>query len=95
MALELTKFDAAEYLKDDDMLAEYLSGALETADSAYISHALGVVARAKGMTQLAEATGLSRESLYRALSDKGNPEFATVLKVMAALGLRLSVAPIS
>jgi probable addiction module antidote protein len=64
----------------------------EDGDPALITHALGVVARAKGMSQIAQAAGLGRESLYKALSPEGNPEFATVLKVMRALGLRLKVA---
>ncbi|AFK52819.1 addiction module antidote protein [Tistrella mobilis] len=94
MALETTAFDPAEYLDDDEAMAGYLSDAFETGDPAFISDALGVVARAKGMRQIAEDAGLSRESLYRALSDKGNPEFGTILKVLAALGLRLSVEPL-
>lgn len=93
MALETTPFDPAEYLDDDDAVADYLSDALETGDPAFIADALGVVARAKGMKQIAQDAGLSRESLYRALSGKGNPEFGTVLKVVAALGLRLSASP--
>ena len=64
----------------------------EDGDPALIAHALGVVARAKGMSRIAQAAGLGRESLYKALSPDGNPEFATVLKVMRALGLRLKVA---
>lgn len=93
MALETTPFDPAEYLDDDEAIADYLSDALETGDPAFIADALGVVARAKGMKQIAEDAGLSRESLYRALSEKGNPEFSTVLKVVSALGLRLAASP--
>ena len=93
MTTELKPFDAAEYLQDDDLLAEYLTDALSTGDAQYVSHAVGVVARAKGMKQLAQSAGLSRESLYRALSDEGNPEFATVLKVINALGLKLAALP--
>ena len=93
MALETTAFDPAEYLDDDEALAGYLSEALETSDPAFIADALGVVARAKGMKEVAESAGLSRESLYRALSAKGNPEFGTVLKVISALGFRLNAAP--
>ena len=70
-------------------MAGYLEACLEENDPALIAHALGVIARAKGMTQLARDTGLTREGLYRALSREGNPEFATVLKVFNALGLRL------
>ena len=93
MALETTAFGAAEFLDSEEAVSAYLTQALETADPAFIADALGVVARAKGMKQIAEDAGLSRESLYRALSGKGNPEFGTVLKVISALGLRLSAAP--
>lgn len=92
MSIELTDFDPAQYLDNSGAIAEYLTDALETGDNAFITDALGVVARAKGMGQLAKDTGLSRESLYRALSAKGNPEFATVLKVLSALGLKLTAS---
>ena len=85
-------WDSAEYLKTDEDIASYLEAVFDDGDPALISHALGVVARAKGMTQIAHAAGLGRESLYKALSPDGNPEFATVLKVMRALGLKLKVA---
>src|ERR1700684_2655397 len=84
--------DSAEHLKIDEDIADYLKAVFEDGDPRLIRHALGVVARAKGMTQIAQAAGLGRESLYKALSPDGNPEFATVLKVMRALGLRLKVA---
>lgn len=70
--------------------AEYISAALETGDPAFIAGSLGVVARARGMSQLARDTGLRRESLYKALSAEGNPEFATIMKVVQALGVKLS-----
>lgn len=70
-----------------------MSDALETGDPAFIAAALGVVARAKGMTEMARQTGVTRESLYRALSTNGNPEFATVLRVIRALGLNLKATP--
>ncbi len=70
-------------------MAAYLEAALEDGDPTLVAHVLGVIARAKGMSQLARDTGLGRESLYKALSAEGNPEFATVLKVIRALGLRL------
>src|SRR6266446_4928275 len=73
-------------------IANYLEAVFEDGDPALITHALGVIARAKGMSQIAQAAGLGRESLYKALSPEGNPEFATVLKVMRALGLKLKVA---
>jgi probable addiction module antidote protein len=85
-------WDSATYLKTDEDIANYLEAVFEDGDPALITHALGVVARAKGMSQIAQAAGLGRESLYKALSPDGNPEFATVLKVMRALGLRLKVA---
>jgi probable addiction module antidote protein len=91
MALKTKPFDAAEYLDDDASVAAYLDEAMATGDAKFIAKSLGVVARARGMTQIAKDTGLSRESLYRALSDDGNPEFATMITVLSALGLRLSV----
>ena len=94
MTIQTTVFDAAEYLDSDEAIQAYLAAALETSDSAFIAEALGTVARAKGMTQIAQAAGLSRESLYKSLSPDGNPEFATVLRVIGALGLRLSVASV-
>lgn len=90
---ELKPFDPADYLKSDEAMAEYLTAALETEDAALIADALGVVARAKGMTQIANETGLGRNSLYKALSREGNPELSTVLRVIRALGLKLSAHP--
>jgi probable addiction module antidote protein len=87
-----TRWDSAEHLKTDEDIANYLEAVFEDGEPALIAHALGVVARAKGMSQIAHAAGLGRESLYKALSPGGNPEFATVLKVMRALGLKLKVA---
>jgi probable addiction module antidote protein len=85
-------WDSAEHLETDEDIADYLEAVFEDGDPALIRHALGVIARAKGMTQIAQAAGLGRESLYKALSPEGNPEFATVLKVVHALGLKLKVA---
>jgi probable addiction module antidote protein len=85
-------FDPAAYLNDDEALAVYMSEALETGDPAFITDAIGIIARARGMTQVAKDAGLSRESLYRALSSDGNPEFATILKVVDALGLKLTAS---
>lgn len=93
MKHEVTDFDPAEYLDNDEMIANYLSDALETRDTAYIADAIGVVARAKGMKRVAEDAGVSRESLYRALSENGNPEFGTVLKVLASLNIKLIAKP--
>jgi probable addiction module antidote protein len=89
--VKLRKWDSAEYLKTDEDMARYLEACLEEAgdDAAFIAKALGNIARAKGMTQLARDTGLGRESLYKALSGVGNPSFATILKVMSALGIKL------
>jgi probable addiction module antidote protein len=86
-----TPWDAAEYLNSDDDIVNYLDAVFDDGDPALIAAALGDVARAKGMSQIAQAAGLGRESLYKALSGEGNPEFATVLKVVRALGLRLKV----
>ncbi len=92
-----TPYDVAEYLRSPEDMAAYLDAWLEEApdDVTGIARALGDIARAKGMSQVAKDAGLSRESLYRALSADGNPSFATVLKVARALGVRLhaQVAP--
>jgi len=84
-------YDVSEHLRTPHEMAAYLDAWLEEApeDAAGIARALGDIARAKGMSQVAKEAGLSRESLYRALSDQGNPSFATVLKVAKALGVRL------
>jgi probable addiction module antidote protein len=89
--LKLRKWDSAEHLKTEEDMVLYLEACMEEAgdDAAFIAKALGHIARAKGMTQLAKETGLGRESLYKALSGEGNPSFATILKVMRALGLKL------
>ena len=90
--LKIIPWDSAAYLKNDDDIAAYLEAVFEDGDPALIAAALGDIARAKGMSKIAEDTGLGRESLYKALSADGNPEFATVLKVVHALGLKLKVA---
>lgn len=90
MAEKLTTYDPAEDLGTDEAIAVFMSEAFQTNDVAYISHALGVVARAKGMAQIAAKTGLSREQLYRSFSDKGNPTLKTTLAVMNALGIELT-----
>lgn len=89
--LKLRRWDTAEYLKTDEDMVLYLQACMEEAgdDAAFIAAALGDIARARGMTQLAQDTGLGRESLYKALSGEGNPSFGTILKVMRALGLEL------
>ena len=94
MALETTKWDVVDHLKTDEDIAYFLEAVFEDGDPALITAALGDVARAKGMTQLAKDTGLAREALYRSLSAEGKPEFTTVLKVMRAFGLRLAAVPL-
>ena len=86
----LTTYDPAEDLASEEAIATFMAEAFETNDAAYISHALGVVARAKGMTQIANQTGLSREQLYRSFSAQGNPTLRTTLAVMSALGISLT-----
>lgn len=88
-ASKLPKFDTAEFLDSAEAIAAYLEEVFQDEDPAEITKALGNVARAKGMTEISRKTGLSRESLYKALSGEGNPEFATVLKVMKALDLKI------
>jgi probable addiction module antidote protein len=86
-------FDSAAFLDTQELRLAYVEAALATRDPAFIAKALGTVARAQGMADVARKSGLTRESLYKALSEKGNPAFATVLRVMHALGLHLSVMP--
>jgi probable addiction module antidote protein len=85
-------WDVVDHLKTDEDIAHYLEAVFEDGDPALVAAALGDVARVKGMSQVARDAGLGRESLYKALSAEGNPEFATVLKVIHALGLKLKVA---
>ncbi|MCL1960483.1 MAG: putative addiction module antidote protein [Desulfovibrionaceae bacterium] len=92
---DLPVFDAAQYLDSDEMIAAYLAVSMEDDDPAELVRALGTVARARGMTQLARETGLAREALYRSLSADGNPSFATITKVMHTLGLKLVPQPIA
>jgi probable addiction module antidote protein len=90
MAIETKPFDASKYLTSTEDHAELLSDALETGHAGYIAAALGVVAKSRGISALAEETGLSRQALHRALSEKGNPTLETILKVTKALGLQLT-----
>ena len=92
MARKTRRWDAAETLKTKRDIAAYLDAVLEDGDPDLLKAALGDVARSKGMTEIAHATGLGRANLYKALSPDGNPEFATVARVLKALGLRISVA---
>lgn len=95
MTEQFSRWDSAEYLKTAEDIANYLDACMEEAgdDPAFIAKALGTIARARGMTQVARDAGLSRESLYKALSGQGNPEFGTILKVVKALGLKLHAQP--
>jgi len=92
MALKTTRYDTAVLLKTKKDVMAYLNAVFEEDDPALIAHALGVVARAEGMAEIAKQAGLTRPSLYKALSKNGRPEFATVLKVLRALGLKLKIA---
>ncbi len=93
MALQIKPFDAAKYLASDEDHADLLADAFATADPTYIANALGVVARARGMSHVAKEAGVTREALYKALSPKGDPKLSTVLGVMKALGVTMSASP--
>lgn len=86
-----TAYDAAEFLETEEDMAAYLNAALDEGDPSLLAAALGDIARAKGMTQLAKDTGITRDGLYKALSPNGNPSFSTVQKVIKAFGLKLDV----
>ena len=92
---KFSRYDSADYLETEDDIAAYLEAVISEGDDdpAYITRALGVVARARNISQLARDTGMSREGIYKALSEDGNPSFATVAKIARALGLRIAVAP--
>jgi len=92
MALQTTKFDIQDHLKTPEERAAYIEAAFEDGNPALIAHALGDIARAEGMTKVAKDAGVTREALYKALSDKGDPKLSTLLGVMRALGIRLTVA---
>jgi probable addiction module antidote protein len=94
--IKLSRWDSAKYLQSEEDVAMYFEACLDEAgdDAAFIAKSLGVIARARGMTQLAKDTGIGRESLYKALSGQGNPSFNTVIKVTHALGLRFRSSPI-
>ncbi|RUO50636.1 putative addiction module antidote protein [Pseudidiomarina aquimaris] len=97
MTLKLTRWDSSEYLDSDEAIQAYLDACMDEAngDPAFIVHALGVIARAKNMSELARDTGISREGLYKAFSEQGNPTFATVAKVATALGLSLELKTVN
>lgn len=85
-------YDSAEYLTSNKAVQAYLEEAVATDNPGFIAHALGTIARARGMSKIAQDTGLSRESLYKALSEGGNPEFGTIIRVLRALGLKFSIS---
>lgn len=87
--IETRPWNAAEHLESEEDMVAYLEAALVEGDASLVAAALGDIARAKGMSEIARDTGLGRESLYKALSSEGNPEFATILKVVRSLGLSL------
>ncbi len=89
--LGVRRFDASEYLRDEADIAAYLAAAAAEDDPRILAAALGDVARARGMSELARKTGITREALYRSLSAEGNPELATLTKVLRALGMRLAI----
>lgn len=93
--METTKFDIADYLDSNEMIAEYLNTVLEEGDDNDIIAAIGNIAKGIGMTKIAEETGMSRPSLYKALSEGAKPQFSTIMKVLKAVGGQLKVKPIS
>lgn len=95
MVTKTLPFDASEFFTDAEAQNELLSDALESGDAQYIAHALGVIAKARGMTSVAREAGVTREALYKALSEKGDPKFSTVLGVAKALGLKLTFSPLA
>ncbi|TXN50434.1 putative addiction module antidote protein, partial [Methylobacterium sp. WL2] len=94
MPVETFTYDTAEHLQTPEDIALYIEAIMEDGDPALLAEAIGVVARARGMTQIAQETGRSREQLYRTLSEKGNPQLDTLMAVLRAIGVRLSVRPI-
>ena len=89
MTLETTSFDAADHLNDAESQALLINDAFESGDPRYIAHALGIVARARGMSQLAREAGVTREALYKALSKDGDPKLSTLTSVLSALGVKM------
>jgi probable addiction module antidote protein len=88
-----TRFDVADYLDTEERQVAYITAALESGDADFVRDALGLVARARGMSEIAKNAGLNRESLYKALGESGNPEFSTVMRIVRALGLTPSARP--
>ncbi len=93
--METSKFDISDYLDNNEMIAEYLNAVLEEGDDSKIITAIGHIAKAIGMTKIAEETGFSRPSLYKALSEGAKPQFSTILKVLKAVGGQVRINPIT
>lgn len=95
MATKIQNYDVADHLRTPEEMAAYLEACIAESDgdASFVAKALGDIARAKGMSEIARETGLGRESLYKALSAEGNPQFDTILRVAKALGLEISVKP--
>ena len=93
--MNTSKFDIADYLDSKEMIAEYLNAVLEEGNNTDVITAIGYVAKAIGMTKIAEETGLSRPSLYKALSEGSKPQFDTIMKVLKAVGGQIKISPIS
>lgn len=91
--MKLKKFDAAEYIETPEDVVEFLSAAFESGDAGHIANALGIVARSRGMSQIAEAAGVTRAALYKGFDASGDPKLSTILGVLRALGLQISLAP--
>jgi len=87
---ELKRFDTTEYLDSDEAISIFLADAFETQNPGYIAHAIGVVAKAKGMTEIAKKSGISRELLYRSFGENGNPTLQALLPVLSVLGIKLT-----
>ena len=94
MTERMTKFDVADYLTDEETIAEYLNAIMAENDQDLLLSAIGDIAKARGMKQIAEASGLGRESLYKALAPGAKPRFETIIKVLQVLGVNLSLAPV-
>jgi probable addiction module antidote protein len=93
--MKTSKFDIADYLESKEMIAEYLNAVLEEGDNSDMITAIGHIAKSIGMTKIAEETGLSRPSLYKALSDGAKPQFDTIMKVLRAIGGQIKINPLS
>lgn len=94
MTIETLPFDASEFLDSSEAQLELLQDALDSGETGYVAHALGIVARARGMTAIAKEAGVTREALYKALTEKGDPKLSTLLGVLKALGVTLSARPV-